>query len=176
MGITQQSAAARLVQPGVCTSSTRPASPFEGQAIYETDTDLSLVWNGSAWRAYAHPSITASDGYLRYQNAWTLATYNSGWGSYDSAPWGNAAYYRTVDGMVHLRALVKRTSGSLNTIFTLPVGYRPPHSHLFAVAGDGGVGRIDVGTSGEVAFGGSIVGTVNVASWISIFEVKFSVL
>jgi hypothetical protein len=49
MGITQQSAAARLVQPGVCTSSTRPASPFEGQAIFETDTDRMLIWNGTAW-------------------------------------------------------------------------------------------------------------------------------
>jgi hypothetical protein len=33
----------------VCTSSTRPASPYEGQVIYETDTDKTLVWNGSAW-------------------------------------------------------------------------------------------------------------------------------
>lgn len=35
--------------PGVCTSSSRPASPYEGQMIYETDTDKVLVWNGSAW-------------------------------------------------------------------------------------------------------------------------------
>lgn len=49
MGITQQSAAARLIQPGVCTSTTRPASPFEGQAIFETDTDRMLIWNGTAW-------------------------------------------------------------------------------------------------------------------------------
>jgi hypothetical protein len=34
---------------GVCTSSTRPSAPFEGQMIYETDTDRVLVWNNSAW-------------------------------------------------------------------------------------------------------------------------------
>ncbi len=39
----------------ICTSSTRPASPVEGQTIYETDTDRQLVWNGSAWLA---PSVT----------------------------------------------------------------------------------------------------------------------
>lgn len=50
MGITQQSAAARLIQPGVCTSSTRPASPFEGQMIYTTDLDTLEIWNGTAWR------------------------------------------------------------------------------------------------------------------------------
>jgi len=35
--------------PGVCTSSTRPTAPFEGQMVYETDTDQLLVWNGTAW-------------------------------------------------------------------------------------------------------------------------------
>lgn len=37
-------------RPGVCTSSTRPSSPYEGQIIYETDTDLTLYWSGSAWK------------------------------------------------------------------------------------------------------------------------------
>ena len=37
------------LRPGVCTSSTRPSSPFEGQTIYETDTDLVKAWNGSSW-------------------------------------------------------------------------------------------------------------------------------
>ena len=38
-----------IMQPGVCTSSTRPASPYDGQVIYETDTDRAMVWNNSAW-------------------------------------------------------------------------------------------------------------------------------
>ena len=38
-----------VVKPGVCTSSTRPASPFTGQLIYDTDTSQVLSWNGSAW-------------------------------------------------------------------------------------------------------------------------------
>lgn len=33
----------------VITSGTRPSDPFEGQFIYETDTDLYKAWNGSAW-------------------------------------------------------------------------------------------------------------------------------
>ena len=33
----------------ICTSSTRPGSPFEGQAIYETDTKRELRWSGTAW-------------------------------------------------------------------------------------------------------------------------------
>ena len=38
-----------LVRPGVCTSSTRPASPFEGQLIFETDTNRVVAYDGSNW-------------------------------------------------------------------------------------------------------------------------------
>lgn len=37
------------LRPGVCTSSTRPTSPYNGQVIYETDTKQTLVWQGSSW-------------------------------------------------------------------------------------------------------------------------------
>jgi hypothetical protein len=40
------------VKPGVCTSTSRPASPFEGQIVYETDTDVVKVWDGSSWIDY----------------------------------------------------------------------------------------------------------------------------
>ena len=49
-----------IVKPGVCTSSTRPASPFEGQMIYETDTDILAIWNGTAWRQLAAATKTGS--------------------------------------------------------------------------------------------------------------------
>lgn len=37
------------LRPGVCTSTTRPSTPFEGQMIYETDTNRVLVYEGAAW-------------------------------------------------------------------------------------------------------------------------------
>lgn len=36
----------------VCTSATRPAAPYIGQTIYETDTQRVLAWNGTNWTAY----------------------------------------------------------------------------------------------------------------------------
>lgn len=39
-----------------CTSGTRPASPHEGMTIYETDTDLYVYYNGSAWRVLVNPA------------------------------------------------------------------------------------------------------------------------
>jgi len=41
--------ASSVIKPGVVTSSTRPAVPYEGQLIYETDTKRVAAWNGSAW-------------------------------------------------------------------------------------------------------------------------------
>ena len=34
----------------IVTSATRPVSPFTGQVIFETDTELSFVWDGSTWK------------------------------------------------------------------------------------------------------------------------------
>jgi hypothetical protein len=41
--------ASSVIKPGVCTSTTRPTAPYEGQLIYETDTGRVVSWNGSAW-------------------------------------------------------------------------------------------------------------------------------
>jgi hypothetical protein len=50
MGITQQIGASSLIKPGVIdNAAARPASPFEGQCIFQKDTDQLLVWNGTAW-------------------------------------------------------------------------------------------------------------------------------
>lgn len=37
------------LRSGVCTSTTRPTTPYEGQMIYETDTNRVLVYEGAAW-------------------------------------------------------------------------------------------------------------------------------
>ena len=46
------------LRPGVCTYGTRPTSPYEGQMIYETDTDMVALWNGTAWRYIAATTPT----------------------------------------------------------------------------------------------------------------------
>lgn len=58
MGLSSQLAPSAIAKPGVCTSSTRPASPYEGQVIYTTDTDLLQIWNGTAWRTLAFGTPT----------------------------------------------------------------------------------------------------------------------
>lgn len=37
------------LRSGVCTSSTRPTTPYEGQMIYETDTKCLMIYDGTSW-------------------------------------------------------------------------------------------------------------------------------
>lgn len=84
MGISNFSTSG--LKPGVCTSTTRPSAPYEGMMIYETDTDMVALWNGSAWRYIAATtptngtvlqvvSTTMTDTQtITTQNSWTAIT------------------------------------------------------------------------------------------------------
>lgn len=65
-------------RPGVCTSSTRPTAPYEGQVIYETDTDKTLVWNGSAWLYLSTPQTTEIGATVSYTPTLTNITLGNG--------------------------------------------------------------------------------------------------
>jgi len=60
----------------------------------------------------------------------------NGWVAYD-APYLAPGYYKDATGRVHLQGTVKNGTGG-TTIFTLPVGYRPPATVAFTVDGAGG--------------------------------------
>ena len=68
------------LRTGVCTSTTRPTAPYEGQMIYETDTDLAKIWNGTAWFSF---SATVPE---------QITVYTSGSGTY-TVP-ANCAYLK----------------------------------------------------------------------------------
>ena len=51
-----------LIKPGVCTTATRPASPYTGQMIYDTTLSQTLVYNGSAWIVQSGALVFISSG------------------------------------------------------------------------------------------------------------------
>lgn len=53
------SATTQGLKPGVVTSSNRPANPYDGMMIYETDTNLVRIWNGTAWKTLSYSDYTS---------------------------------------------------------------------------------------------------------------------
>jgi hypothetical protein len=81
--------------------------------------------------------------------AWTAVTFQNSWANYGSG-W-QTAQYRKIGDIVYLRGLIAG-GASATTAFTLPVGFRPPSSLLFAVDKETLThGRLDVLSSGNVA-------------------------
>ena len=105
MGISQQIGASSLSKPGVCTSSTRPATPYEGQMIYETDTDKVLVWNGSAWLYSATPQTLEIGAWQSYTPTFVNITVGNG---------TVVARYSQINKVVTVQ--MKFTLGSTSTI------------------------------------------------------------
>jgi hypothetical protein len=100
-----------------CTSGTRPSSPNEGMAIYETDTDSLVIYNGSAWvAAVTHQGWTDYSGSL----AWTASGTNPdiGNGSFSSA---YARYGRTIIYRGRITMGSTTTYGTGSWLVSLPV-------------------------------------------------------
>lgn len=77
------------------------------------------------------------------QEAWNTPTLLNSY----TAP-RSIGYFKDSLGIVHLRGTA--TGGSADTIFTLPVGYRPSQLWIFATDHNGLYGRILVQTTGNV--------------------------
>lgn len=100
--------------------------------------------------------------------AWIAPTLLNGWVNYGSG-WDTAGYRKDSSGRVYLKGLVK--SGTVNaTAFTLPAGYRPPASKMFAAGGPTAQPYVSVGSSGNVHVP---AGTDN--AWVSLENISFFV-
>lgn len=152
MGI---SATTRGLRPGVCTSTNRPASPFEGQVIYETDTDLVKAWNGSSWFTIGPTTmaVTAADSaqVLTYQTT-TSTTYTD---------------LATVGPSVTLTTGTKVVVAV--TCYTDPSGAGASASMGFSISGATTFAATDNYAAGRVGLSAS--GWAGVISWVGIITV-----
>ncbi|UYL93929.1 putative tail fiber protein [Geobacillus phage vB_GthS_PK3.5] len=99
---------------------------------------------------------------VRTWRGWIAPTLLNGWSNFGSG-YERAAYYKDALGFIRLKGVIK--GGTMGAAaFVLPIGYRPPARKMFAVATSGGMGRVDIDTSGNViivVFGSASNGYVN---------------
>jgi hypothetical protein len=123
-------------RPGVCTSGTRPTAPYEGQQIYETDTDKTLVWSGSAWLYLSTPQTTEIGAWASFTPAWSGITVGNG---------TNTGVYALQNKMLFVKTKFVMGSTSAMTgfpTFTLPASSVATTTNqlVFGVAGSDDVG------------------------------------
>lgn len=95
----------------------------------------------------------------------TLATNWSNWGASNLA----AGYKRDPTGRVWLRGTIKKAVALVagETVFTLPVGFRPSATANYGVASNGAFGLVAVGNTGAVQV---VVGN---AAWVQLDGISF---
>lgn len=69
----------------ICTSTTRPAAPFSGQFIYETDTKKKLVYDGTAWLTIADGNLAFPANFPYAADAGSVAVSGNGTNTSDPA-------------------------------------------------------------------------------------------
>lgn len=134
----------------LCTNATRPASPWAGQVIFETDTGSSFVWDGDSWEAAGGGggSITvaatapspASDGDLWWDstNGELYLYYNDGTSSQWVAAAGPSVTVQSTAPTGYEGQLwLDDTDGSMYVYYTDPGG--GASSWIGAVSRSGGI-------------------------------------
>lgn len=147
--------------PGIyiCTSTTRPAAPFEGQRIYETDTKVTRVRIGSnwVWMGSAEDWVAAE--------AWKA----------ELAAGTNGRYARVrfiANDVIAIEAYIRRddgatyASGAHTGLFRLPVAFRPPNNKpINTLSWVNGAAYLYQGSGGSVGSDGNV--TINTGTTTS---------
>lgn len=109
---------------------------------------------------FSHPDnwhVVGTGGEPAFAGAWTSP----------AGTFGALSFTRDIDGYVTIRG--SATAGAVGTIFTLPVGYRPPVNQGFAASGNNAFARITVGSLGTVSL---VVGAPGAAGLL--IEARFA--
>lgn len=89
---------------------------------------------------------------------WITPTLTGGW--LDFGPPYTPIRYRRINGLVYIEG-VGKNGGTGATTFTLPVGFRPGSTKIFATPANAGVADVRAQTTGEVFVGGYYAGGSN---------------
>lgn len=160
----------------VKVSDTPPTNPAVGDIWFDSSNGDMTIYYDSQW---VSPSVAASlstatattitgtnsegtsnnfaradhNHNLNITPSWIAPTFGAGWTNYGLG-FESAGYYKDKFGFVHLRGLVKRTTGTEINIFILPEGFRPSSAHILPIIGNGGIGRVDINSAGQVIYQG----------------------
>lgn len=97
----------------ICTSTTRPSTPYNGQTIYETDTESIQIYlaASSTWKPYLNPALFVPTGTIF---TWPTNTAPTGFLLCDGTTYNNSTYTALSN------VLGTTYGGSAGTTFAVP--------------------------------------------------------
>lgn len=104
-------------------------------------------------------------------------SFSNGWRNHGggAAPHGsNGGFYKDAGGTVHLEGVLDKNGGSwaVETILTLPVGYRPPNTRLYSPpVSPPALSRVDISSAGVVSLQAG--GASNPVNYLSLDGISF---
>lgn len=105
----------------------------EGDQVYLISHGIMVKYSGAAL------------GWVNHKNDWIIPNIAAGWTIYGAPNYDTVAYMKRY-GVVYVRGAVSATTATLgNSVFTLPVGYRPLKKKIIpVVSSNGGIIRLDI--------------------------------
>jgi len=133
----------------VMVSSSAPSLIAKLQVTSAGAVVATLLGAGTnAW--YSINIVFTADGAATWREAGDPGepAFENSWVNYGGV-WDTAAFYKDACGIVHIKGFVK--SGTIGqTVFTLPVGYRPKQGLIFPVIANDAIGVLVVEEDGRV--------------------------
>lgn len=124
------------------------------EPIAHTSLIGSVFADQRVWVLVVPPSGNYIVGFV--DTGWLTPTLLNSWSNFGSG-FQAARYRRVGTGQVEIQGLVTGGTGPVSTVFTLPAGFRPAATLIFATIANNAVARIDVEADGDVrwALGGT---------------------
>ncbi len=153
--------------PGyVCTSSTRPAG-HSGQIIYETDTGMTAIYTGSAWRYLAPTGEIASDAQYQAASDQTIASGSDTLVAFGTTKLSSPLVTRGTSGAGHYFRLNRAGRWAINTTVrwgNSASGGERFNSIRYAAANIASQGILKAASSSPITFNLSVLVRVTTAA------------
>ncbi|MEC4566783.1 hypothetical protein L8C07_12575 [Paenibacillus sp. CMAA1739] len=147
-----------------------PVVPFTGSYAANEKTLLADLVDG-VQQTTSRVSVLENKKADKDNPAWLTPTLLNGWTNHD-VTLSQISYLKDSAGYVHIKGIAK--PGAMNTnVFQLPAGYRPSRTMVAGVAAntDSGhdvLGRVNIGSNGNVAILAVVGITITNAGWVSL--------